>query len=319
MTVLPLGLAVLAAILNASGDLLQRRATRDEPNPRSGHLRLLLDLARRPAWLGGVVASLVGLGVHVVALSTGELATVQPLLVLEMPLAVIGMSRLFGVSLARRDWIAVALLTLGLAAFVFSLSPTGGDPTQVLGTAWAVGLGVLAALVAAATLIGVFSGRDLRAGMLGLAAGLGYGTTAVLFSAASGGITALATTWQTWTAIAVGLVSFYLLQNSLNSGLLVATEPGLTLANPLVAVTWGLLLFGEQARTGPWLIGSITGGALLIAGTLLLTRSPVLHATSSKDAPGSGNAGDGAGADHDEDENRTAESARADQAPTSSR
>ncbi|MEJ2863575.1 DMT family transporter [Actinomycetospora flava] len=287
MTLLPLGLAVVAAILNASGDLLQRRATRDEPDQATGGARMLLDLARHPAWLGGVVASLVGLCVHVVALSLGELATVQPLLVLEMPLAVLGMSRLFGVSLSRRDWVAVGLLTLGLAAFVVFLSPTGGDPTQVSGVQWAVGLGILAVVGAAAALVGLYSGRDLRAGLLGLAAGVGYGAAAVLFSAAgsaaSGGITAIATTWQTYAAIVVALFSFYLLQNSLNSGLLVATEPGLTLANPIVAVTWGLLLFGEQARTGAWLIGSVAGGVLLVAGTLLLSRSPVLDAHASGD------------------------------------
>lgn len=133
-------------------------------------------------------------------------------------------------------------------------------------------------------MIGFLRHRDLRAGMRGLAAGIGYGATAVLFSAAgataSGGVGPIATTSQTYAAVLVGLGSFYLLQNSLNSGLLVATEPGLTLANPIVAVTWGLVLFGEQARTGPWLVGSVTGGVLLVAGTLVLTRSPVLQSGS---------------------------------------
>ena len=78
----------------------------------TGGAHLLLDLARRPDWIGGVVAGLVGLRVHVVAPSLGELAAFQPLLVLEMPLAVLGMSRLFGISLSRRDWVAVGLLTL---------------------------------------------------------------------------------------------------------------------------------------------------------------------------------------------------------------
>ena len=143
--------------------------------------------------------------------------------------------------------------------------------------------------------IGWRSRQDLRAGLLGLAAGMGYGATAVLFSAAgavaSQGIGALLTTWQAYAAIAVGLSSFYVLQNSLSAGLLVATEPGLTLANPLVAVTWGLLIFGEHGRTGAWLVGSILGGALLMTGTILLTRSPVLSAGGSGEDHATGETG----------------------------
>lgn len=301
-TVLPLALAALGAFLNAGGDLLQRRVTRDEPDDATGGARLLLDLARRPAWLAGVVAGLLGLAVHVVALSIGEIATVQPLLALELPVSVIGMSWLFGVRLSRRDWLAVAMLTVGLAAFVAFLAPSGGDPSAVSGGTWAVGLGVLAALVAAAVVGAVLSGADLRAGLLGVAAGTGYGTTAVLFSAAgaaaAAGVGAVLGSWQAYTAVAVGLLSFYLLQNSLNSGLLVATEPGLTLANPVVAVLWGLLVFGERPRTGPWLIGTALGALLLVAGTLLLCRSPVLE------GGGDGSHGSGAASDGDRSSTR---------------
>lgn len=278
-------LAVVAACLNATGDLLQRRSTRGESDPGSGSAALLWDLFRRPGWLFGLLASLIGLGVHVVALSVGEIATVQPLLVLELPVAVLGSSWLFGVRLSRRDWVAVAVLAIGLAAFVFSLHPRGGQPTEVSGPAWAVGLGVVLGLTALLAALGWRSRQDLRAGLLGAAAGMGYGATAVLFStagaAASQGMGPLLGTWQAYAGVVVGLASFYVLQNSLSAGLLVATEPGLTLVNPLVAVTWGLLVFGEQARSGLWLLGSITGGALLTLGTILLTRSPVLSAGGS--------------------------------------
>lgn len=289
---IPLVLAVVAACLNATGDLLQRRSGRDEHDAGSGSVSLLWDLFRRPGWLLGLLASLVGLGVHVVALSLGTIATVQPLLVLELPIAVVVSSRLFGARLSRRDWVAVALLAVGLAAFVFALFPHGGAPTAVSGPVWAVGLAVVLGLAVLLAAIGWHSRQDLRAGLLGGAAGIGYGATAVLFStagaAASQGVTALLGTWQAYAAIAVGLASFYALQNSLSAGLLVATEPGLTLANPLVAVTWGLVIFGEQARTGLWLVGSISGGVLLVVGTVLLARSPVLSAGHSGEDHASG-------------------------------
>ena len=280
-----LALAMLAAVLNASGDLAQRRATRDQPDELSGSARLMWNLFRRPIWLAGVVASLLGLCVHVVALSLGELAMVQPVLVLELPLAVLGGSLLFGARLTRRDWCAVGMLAVGLALFVFCLSPTGGAPLQVSGGAWAAGLGTIGVVVAVSAVAGWRARADLRAGLLGAAAGIGYGATAVLFAAAGAapalGAAAGLGSWQAYASIAVGLTSFYLLQNSLNSGLLVATEPGLTLLNPIVAVTWGLVVFGEQARTGPWLIGSVSGAALLVAGTLILVRSPALQGSTA--------------------------------------
>lgn len=280
-------LAVLAATLNAVGDLLQRRSMRRDPGPRDRPLGLLLHLLRRPGWLAGVGASVLGLGTHVVALSTGTIVAVQPLLVLEFPLAVIGTSVLFGIRLAPRDWVAVAVMTLGLGGVIACLAPQDGDPTGVPGTTWAVGLGVLGALVGLFAAAGALTRGNRRATLLGIAAGVGYGMTAVLLSAAGTtarhGLAAPLGTWQLYGALVVGVTSFVLLQSSLNAGLLLATEPGLTLANPLVAVTWGVVVFDEHVRGGVWLAGAATGAMLLAAGTVLLSRSPVLEAAHGRE------------------------------------
>jgi drug/metabolite transporter (DMT)-like permease len=233
-------------------------------------------------WLAGLGASVLGLGVHITALSTGSIVAVQPLLVLEFPLAVIGTGYLFGVRLTGRDRLAIALLTVGLGSVIFCLAPRHGDPTAVPGTTWAVGLGGLAVLMGGLAGAGRLSGGNRRAALLGLAAGVGYGATATLLAAAGAttrdGLTAPLGAWQTYGALVVGMTAFALLQCSLNAGLLLATEPGLTLANPLVAIAWGVLVFGERVRTGPWLLGAAIGAVLLVAGTVLLSRSPVLEA-----------------------------------------
>jgi drug/metabolite transporter (DMT)-like permease len=283
VVIVPGVLAVLAAVVNAVGDLLQRRSMRVDPGPRRGPVRLLLLLVRRPGWLAGLAASVLGLGLHVVALSTGSIVAVQPLLVLEFPLAVIGTSLVFGVHLGARDWVAVAVMTLGLATVTVCLSPRGGDPTAVPGPTWAVGLGVLALLVGGLAVAGALTRGNRRATLLGIAAGVGYGMTAALLSAAGTivrqGLGAPVGTWQVYGALVVGAASFALLQSSLDAGLLLATEPGLTLANPLVAVAWGVLVFGEHVRGGAWLVGAVAGAVLLAAGTVLLSRSPVLEAS----------------------------------------
>jgi drug/metabolite transporter (DMT)-like permease len=49
-----------------------------------------------------------------------------------------------------------------------------------------------------------------------------------------------------------------------------------TLMNPLVGVLWGILVFGQHPRGGAWIVGEVAGAAVVVAATLLLTRSPAL-------------------------------------------
>jgi drug/metabolite transporter (DMT)-like permease len=285
-------LALAAAVLNATGDVLQRRGARGRPGEPTGSRPLLARLIRRPCWVVGLLASLGGLVIHVVALSLGTLAAIQPVLVLELPLAVLAASWFSSSRLTRRDWTAVLLMAAGLAVFVSSLSPGAGHPLEVGAVAWVAGLGVLLALVVALALVGRRATGDRRGLALGVAAGVGYGATAVLFAAAGAaaardGVAVLGS-WQPWAAAAFGALSFSLLQHGLAAGKLVAAAPGLTLANPLVAVAWGVLVFGEQPRTGLWLVGAALGAVGLTVGTVLLTRSPLLAGDGSRGGAAAG-------------------------------
>jgi hypothetical protein len=59
--------------------------------------------------------------------------------------------------------------------------------------------------------------------------------SAILSAGAAGGISGVITTWWTYLLILTFPVGFLLLQNALQAGRLVASQPGITLANPLVA------------------------------------------------------------------------------------
>ena len=273
-------LAVVAALFAALGDVLQRRVTRVQPDRLTGTWRLLGNLVRHPVWLLGASMSVAGLGAHVLALSWGEITVVQPVLVLELPFAVLIASWLSRERLAARDGWAIVLMALGVAAFVFCLAPTGGSAGSVPPGTWSMGLGVLLVGMGVLTLAGTRAAANRRAGLLGAAAGVGYGTTAVLLAAvgavAPRGPAAVLAAWQLWAAAAVGVVSFVVLQNALAAGRLMVTAPGLTLVNPLVAVLCGVLLFGETPRPGVWVVGAALGAALLVAGTVRLAGSPAL-------------------------------------------
>ena len=90
------------------------------------------------------------------------------------------------------------------------------------------------------------------------------------------GFGAVIGSWQAWAALVAAGAAFVLLQNALRAGHLVASQPGITLANPLVAAAWGILVFHEQVRTGWWLFGAALGAVALAGGAVLLSRSPLL-------------------------------------------
>jgi hypothetical protein len=54
--------------------------------------------------------------------------------------------------------------------------------------------------------------------------------------------------------------------------------------DPLVSILWGVLVFNELTRTGPWLVGATVGGVGVGVGVMLLARSPVLTTTQASNA-----------------------------------
>ncbi|CAM5292166.1 hypothetical protein SALBM217S_06764 [Streptomyces griseoloalbus] len=83
---LPVLFALGAALSNALATVLQRKAALTVPSPR-GCAGLILDLLRRPVWLIGIVVVITAGVCQAVALATGPITVVQPLFVLELPLA----------------------------------------------------------------------------------------------------------------------------------------------------------------------------------------------------------------------------------------
>ncbi|MFR9802461.1 DMT family transporter [Pseudonocardia sp. RS010] len=291
-------LAVVAAVLNAAASVLQRKAARDEPDDRGFSLALLFDLVKRRSWLAGIACVIVGFLVQAVALTLSGVAVVQPLLVAELPFTVLLAAWAFGARPRAREWTAIGVLAAGLVLVVVALAPRGGDPVAVEGWTWAIGSAVVAVLVGGTVAAGRGASGSVRAGWLGIATGTAFGYVAVLVAvvgaiAGRAGASGVVTAWQTWAVVVVGPLSFFLLQTALQAGSLVASQPGFTLANPLLATAWGVVIYEEQVRGGAWYAMAALGGAALVLGTFVLVRSPLL---------GGGEGGDRRSADAEEAE-----------------
>jgi len=72
-------LAVAASVCTATASLCQRKGARDD-QAAGFDVRLLVRLARRPAWLGGIAAMIGGFAFQITALRFGDLSQVQPIL-----------------------------------------------------------------------------------------------------------------------------------------------------------------------------------------------------------------------------------------------
>jgi drug/metabolite transporter (DMT)-like permease len=271
-------LALCAAVSNAVATVLQRRAAREAPSEERFRLALVLDLVRRPTWLAGIGALIAGFGFQAAALSGGDLAVVQPVLAVELPLTLFIAGRVFHRSAGPRARVGAVVMSAGLAAFLFGLSPRAGTD-QVHWIRWVLA-GAVAGAVTVTLVVLSRAGGPTGACLLGAAAGLGFGMTAALMKAATAripeGIAAVFASWQLWVMVAAGVLSLFLLQNALQSGTLVAAQPAVTFTDPATGVLLGVLLFHEHVRLGGWLALELFGVIAIVAGSIELARSPLV-------------------------------------------
>jgi drug/metabolite transporter (DMT)-like permease len=289
-------LAVLAACANALSSVLQRKANKRVPQNENMSLQQIWTLLHQPVWFGGILAITVGFLLQATALGTGDLSVVEPVLVLELPFTLILASRLFHQRLGLREWLPTVAMAAGLAGLLYLLAPTAGGPPKLHWYGWLAGVGGNLALVGCLVLVarhgsfrrarpensgqGERKGGSFRAALLAVAAGSAFGLTAALMKEVTRtferGIGELFTDWPLYAMVAAGVLGFFLSQSALNAGQLIAAQPGLSLSDPLISVLWGVLAFHEEVRQGWFIIGEAFCAGAIVAGVVMLARSPLL-------------------------------------------
>ncbi|MER5515891.1 DMT family transporter [Streptomyces sp. NPDC002763] len=275
MMVLAVLFAVLGAVSNATGTAFQRKAA--STLPTGGGVRLLLALARRPAWSIGIVGVTGAAVFQALALVNGPMALVQPLFMLELPFALLIAIPLLHRRPNPQGWWAIAVVVAGLALLLGSAAPSGGRE-QASMQRWIPALALTVGAIAGTVLLERSSSSPLfRAATLASGAAIGNALTAALMKSATGrladaGLPAFLTTWQTYGFALAGITALMLLENSLQAGPLVASQPALTIGDAAVSLLLGVTLFGESVRTGWWLLPEALGAGLIMWGVVRLTR-----------------------------------------------
>ena len=281
--------AVAASLCTATSSVCQRLGASASSTSQEAKFDLLLvfRLARQPIWLTGIASMILGFVFQLAALHYGPLALVQPILALEL-LFVFGYMAILGSrTVKRRDWMAAAAMSAGLAVFLFAASPSAGRPhapAYLWLPAGLVTLGCVLAGLALAFGLGRRKGASgsQRAAILGVVTGISWGFVAAVIKEFSshlgGGAAAIFSNWSVYVLIGAGAASLLLASHALAAGPLAASQPGFTIMDPLAASLLGLFLFGESFQTDRGdLVLEAAALALLVAGVSALSHSHLIQ------------------------------------------
>jgi len=192
---------------------------------------------------------------------------------------------------------------------LYLASPRGGSVARPGGFTWVVA--AMATVVVAGAVAGLAVVRlwhaapttaARKAALLAISAAVVWGfVDAVIkeFSAQAGlGLYAVLTSWSPYVLVVAGALGVFLVSNAFQAGPLAASQPALTITEPVIASILGVTLFGEHLRHGPLhLTGEVVSGLLLVVSVVVLSRSPLI-ARSPEAEPVAGRAAPGPNGRH---------------------
>jgi drug/metabolite transporter (DMT)-like permease len=294
LRVLAIGLALLSAVLLAVGTQLQNGAVGDQKKAAlSGrsHLKLgqLAGLFRRPQWLTGLALTIGALALQFTALLLAPLILVQPIGAIALVITSLLNARITKTKLNKASILAIVLCTTGLGAFVvmaanFAKEPPIDDNALLLI--------LLMAILLITTFGYIFARGASRFKPITFIIGAGalFGFVATLtkvvvkrlfqqdgfnrivnFEAelVTDGLTLLALLCM----LAAGFLGAWFVQNAYASGPPDLVVAGLTVIDPLVAVSIGIVLLNEAMNAPlPVVLGFLASGAMSVIGVFLLSK-----------------------------------------------
>jgi len=281
-----IALAILAAVALAFGAQFQNDAVGDKSKHSSkkqsklgrGSLSIkqLFALVIKPKWLSGTAFMVIGIGLQLGALSLAPLIVVQPVGAIALVITSLLNARVTKTRLNRGTIIAITLCTLGIAAFVAMASGVAHE-TVLNDDRLREVLGVLGVILVIFTVLFFTLGRQAKALTYVVGAGVLYGFVATLAKVVIQRIYQSQFEWLTVFCLialigAVTLGSWFV-QNAYSSGPPDLVIAGLTVIDPLVAVSIGIVILGEAtAASWPVIIGFSLSAVIAVIGVILLSK-----------------------------------------------
>lgn len=278
---MPLLLALLASVCFAAAYVLQYHEAHEAPARLFLSPRLLLELARHPIWVAGIVAMTIGNLLQAAAIGSGSLAVIEPVLTTSLLFALPLSAAWRRERLGGRDWLGALMVSGGLGALLGVGSPGNGHSdmsvqawTLVTLSTWGLAL----TLVAAGRRTSVPSAKAaLLGGGASVLFGLQDALTRYCLATWKTGFQHLLVAWQPYVLIVTGIYGLTLMQSAYEAGPLPASLPALAVGEPVVGMLIGVLALGERLDTsGVDPLWEALGALVMIGGVWLLARSPLV-------------------------------------------
>jgi drug/metabolite transporter (DMT)-like permease len=272
---LGLAAALGAAVVFGVASILQARAAAETVGGRSERSvdpHLFVRLVRHPGFLVAVALNLVGFALHLVALRALPLFLAQVAIAASVAVTAILAVVVLHVRLGVAGWVAVGAVCAGLALVAGSAGPAGENRGGM--GARSVILIAVVVVAAAGVLVARVSG-SAGVVLLGLVAGLGFGLVSLAARVLpSLGIGAVLADGATYALLAAGGVAFLLYVTALQRGSVTTVTSAMVLTQTVAPALVGVILLGDQVRTG-WVPLAVIGLVLALAGTSALARFEV--------------------------------------------
>lgn len=282
LQVLGIPVALIGAIFLAVGAQLQHRGVGKvealEPPSRTAGLSMgqLRRLAARPSWLFGSL--MLGLAVvfQLTSLYLAPITVVQPLGAVALVVTAILNARVSKVRLDAISIRAIAFCVGGVALFVGIASFTTRS-FPVTDLQLYIILGILAVVTIAFAVLFAIYRSSFKAIMYILGAGVLYGFVATLAKVVLDRFKTGDLDWLTLGCVVALLIATvlggYFVQNAYSSGPPDLVIAGLTVIDPIVAVTIGIFVLNEAAGAH-WsvMLAFLVAGVLAVYGVFQLAR-----------------------------------------------
>lgn len=275
-------IALIGAIFLSFGAQFQHRGVNkvEKHNVAGGgpglSINQFLRLLKRPSWVVGTLLLGMAVVLQLISLYFSPLIVVQPLGAFALVTTAILNSRISRVKLNKRSIAAVLVCVIGVGLFVTIASFNARD-RPVTEVDLITILIILGVVFTAFVLAFVFLRRRFKALFYIVGAGALYGFVVTLAKVVISRLSVREFDWLTAVCvvalIAAAALGGMFVQNAYSSGPPDLVIAGLTVIDPLVAVSIGIVVLGEAAQAPLWaVVGFIVCGIIAIWGVFLLAR-----------------------------------------------
>lgn len=273
-------LAILAAVALAFGAQFQNNEvgnSKDKSVRLNGlKLKNIGQLFKRPQWLSGLGLTGLAIVLQLGALSLAPLIVVQPIGAIALVITYFLNAKVTKTAVDRSSIIAIILCTAGIAGFVVMASAVAHE-NALTDDALRIVLAILVGILALFAILHFGSKKSASPLTYIVGAGVLYGFVATLAKVVILRIYSLNFEWLTLLCLIALLAAMTLggwfVQNAYAKGPPDLVIAGLTVIDPMVAVTIAIIVLGEAQQSNLLTsIGFAITGMISVAGVWLLSK-----------------------------------------------